>query len=176
MGQVRRSLFRLALQLGSASLQRCILFLKRSHFPLQRGLFGKRGRIHLLQATGTFHPSVDSDSPFWRQVLSSDRVNWSQRRSPDWCYRDSSRCLEPGQLPNFTNSQGLGPEPAARLLWKSPPEQIPRVITWVILKSRAWRRSRACVFMGSGACGQAEPGRSSPRAIDKQRKVPSRAS
>ena len=101
MGQVRRSLFRLALQLGSASLQRCILFLKRSHFPLQRGLFGKRGCIHLLQVTGTFHPSVDSDSPFWRQVLSSDRVNWSQRRSPDWCYRDSSRRLEPGQLREF---------------------------------------------------------------------------
>src|SRR5262249_46134993 len=38
------------------------------------------------------------------QVLSSDRVNWSQRRSPDWCYRDSSRCLEPGQLQGWKQS------------------------------------------------------------------------
>src|SRR5262249_46868461 len=90
LGQVAPSLLRLTsqlLQFGSAGLQRCIFFLERSHFPLQRGLFRKRGSIHLLQVTRRFHPSVDSDSPLWRQAPSSDRVNWSQsqRQSPDWC-------------------------------------------------------------------------------------------
>src|SRR5262249_31104130 len=57
--------------------------LQRRNPRLQRGVLCVQSRIFMLELTGRFHPSVDSDSPPRHQADSGGRVNWPQLRPLD---------------------------------------------------------------------------------------------